>query len=120
MGKILQSIAIAAVLCGIGLALNVVQVMDDVILERGQFIILQNFNEAKFIEQDANTFNQSLTIQVTNKFENYLFDVFIFDVDEETGESPDFKCYLDAITTQDWNRNCSFGTNGLTTEILRR
>jgi len=78
-------------------ALNVVQLMDSVILEKDQYIMLQNFNEANSVSQEEKAFNQTLTVQVTNKFENYKFDVLIFDIDDKTGESPDLTCYIEVI-----------------------
>ena len=71
--------------------------------------MLQNFNDANSMSQEEKAYNQSLTIQITNKFENYKFDVFIFDVDDETQESPDLTCYLDTVRKSEWHSHCNFG-----------
>ena len=56
-------------------ALHVVQIMDSVILEKDEYIELHNFNDANFVSQDSNAFNQSITVSITNNFENFDFDV---------------------------------------------
>ena len=49
--------AIAALgLVGIS-ALHVVQILDSVILEKDEFIQLNNFNDANFVSQDEGAFN---------------------------------------------------------------
>ena len=49
--------AIAALgLAGIS-ALHVVQILDSVILEKDEFIQLNNFNDANFVSQDEGAFN---------------------------------------------------------------
>jgi len=40
------------------------------------------------------------------------FDVFVFDVDDATGESPDFECYKKAIADAKYNKDCKFNSNG--------
>ena len=55
---------------------------------------------------------------MTNKFENYKFDVLIFDVDDETGESADLTCYLQAVQSQEYNTDCKFGSGKLKSQML--
>ena len=89
----------AKVIClfvGLAASLHVVQILDSVILEKDEFIQLNNFNEANFVSQDEGAFNQTINIGVTNNFENFKFDMFIFDVDA-TGSSKDLECYKDAV-----------------------
>ena len=45
------------------------------------------------MSSDTTAFNQTYTVQITNNFENFEFDVLVFDVDDNTGKSPDFDCY---------------------------
>lgn len=59
-----------------------------------------------------------MTVKVTNKFENYKFDVLIFDVDDETGESPDLVCYLQAIQKGEYDTDCKFGEGKLKSKML--
>ena len=89
--------------------LHVVQILDSVILEVGEFITLSNFNEANAISQESQAFNQSIEIAITNNFENFMYDVFVFEVDEDSGKSEDFECYKQVVYTKLWNSNCKFG-----------
>ena len=76
-----RSAAIAAMLA-LGSCLHVVQILDSVIIEKDQFLQLNNFNEANFVSQEEGAFNQTISVQITNNFENYFFDVFIFETDD--------------------------------------
>ena len=98
-------------------SLHVIQILDSVILEKDEYLQLSNFNEANFVSQDQGAFNQSITIGITNNFENFQFDIFVFEVDDE-GRSADFDCYKQAVFTKLFNTDCNFGQNGLTTEIF--
>ena len=90
-------------------SLHVIQILDSVILEMGEFITLSNFNDANAFSQNQQAFNQSIEIAITNNFENFQYDVFVFEVDEETGKSQDFECYRAAVFTKLWNTDCNFG-----------
>ena len=37
-----------------------------------------------------------------------MYDVFVFEVDEE-GKSADFDCYKQVVHTKLWDTNCPFG-----------
>ena len=62
------------------MAVNVVQVMDNIVLPVGEYLRLNNFNSANFISQESNAYNQSLMVKITNAYENFKFDLFIFDI----------------------------------------
>ena len=53
--------------------------------------------DANSISSDKTAFNQTYHLQITNRFENFEFDVLVFDVDDETGQSKDFDCYTKAV-----------------------
>ena len=62
---------------------------------------------------------------VTNNYENFLYDVFFFEVDED-GTSPDLECYkaevndmkrwdeLDITHMESWKERCTYDTNKTT------
>ena len=55
---ITKSFATIGALCLVGIsALHVVQILDSVILEKDEFIQLNNFNDANFVSQDEGAFN---------------------------------------------------------------
>ena len=89
--------------------LHVVQILDSVILEMGEFITLSNYNDANAISQESQAFNQSIEISITNNFENFQYDVFVFELDEDNGKSEDFECYKSAVYTKLWDSNCNWG-----------
>ena len=72
---------------------------------------------------DAMTYNQTIDVHITNNFENFKFDVFVFEVDEETGKSEDYECYKQTVISQNWNKDCKFyvkkGDSSVETEIIR-
>ena len=72
---------------------------------------------------DAMTYNQTFDVHITNNFENFKFDVFVFEVDEETGKSEDYECYKQTVISQNWNKDCKFyakkGDSSVETEIIR-
>ena len=72
------------------------QLLDSVILEKNEYLQLSNFNEANFVSQDEGAFNQTITVSIANNFANCMFDIFVFEIDEE-GKSPDFDCYKNAV-----------------------
>ena len=109
---------VLAIFLGLAATLHVVQILDSVILEKNEFIQLNNFNEANFVSQDEGAFNQTITIGVTNNFENFKFDMFIFDVNED-GTSEDLECYKNAVYHKLWTTNCDFGNKGTKTEIIK-
>ena len=109
---------VIALFLGIATALHVVQILDSVILEKDEFIQLNNFNEANFVSQDEGAFNQTITIGVTNNFENFKFDMFIFEVNED-GTSEDLECYRNAVHHKNWNVDCDFGNKGTKVEIYK-
>ena len=78
------------------------------ILEKNEYIELRNFNEANFMSRDSMTYNQTIDVHITNNFENFKFDVLIFDVDEKTGKNEDFECYKSAVITKSWRKGCNF------------
>ena len=59
--------------------------------------MLENFNTANFVSRDSATYNQTIDVHITNNFENFKFDVFVFDVDEKTGRNEEFECYKKAV-----------------------
>ena len=77
-------------------ALHVVQILDSVMLEKDSFLQLGNYNEANSVSQEEGAFNQSITVSITNNFENYEFDIMIFDLVD--GESKDLDCYKQLST----------------------
>jgi hypothetical protein len=38
-----------------------------------------------------------------------MYDVFVFEVDEDSGKSEDFECYKSVVYTKLWNSDCKFG-----------
>ena len=76
-------------------------------MEKDEFIQLNNFNDANFVSQDEGAFNQTINIAVTNNFENFMFDIFVFEVDDQ-GNSADLDCYKKAVFTRLFNTNCDF------------
>lgn len=55
---ITKSFVTIGALCLVGIsALHVVQILDSVILEKDEFIQLNNFNDANFVSQDEGAFN---------------------------------------------------------------
>ena len=56
-------------------------------------------------------------MQITNNFENFDFDVFIFELDAE-GKSVDLDCYKESVFNNNFAKDCQFGQNGVDTEIL--
>ena len=105
-GKILAG---AILLVGTTWALHVVQILDSVILEKNDYLILSNFNDANFMSDDSTAFNQTVDVKITNNFENFKFDVFIFEgIDEESRESDDLRCYKEAVSMKNWDKNCDF------------
>lgn len=78
-------------------SLQVTQIIDSVIVEKGEYLELQNFNEANAMSDDNSAFNQTYTVSISNNFENFLFDMFVFDVDDVTQRSPDLECYKKAV-----------------------
>ena len=97
--------------------LHVMQLLDSVILEKNEYLQLSNFNEANFVSQDEGAFNQTITVSIANNFANFMFDIFVFEIDEE-GKSPDFDCYKNAVYSMQFNTDCKFGTGSLTTDIF--
>ena len=106
----------SSLLLGGALALHVVTIFDSVILLKEDFLELSNFNEANLVDQENDAYTQDIDIRITNNFENFKFDLFIFEVNEETGESKDFECYKQAIYSRNWNPDCKFDEAG--TKIL--
>jgi len=54
-------------------------------------------------ELNFQAFNQSIEIAITNNFENFMYDVFVFEVDEDSGKSEDFECYKQVVYTKLWD-----------------
>uniref|UniRef100_A0A7S3IY14 Uncharacterized protein n=1 Tax=Strombidium inclinatum TaxID=197538 RepID=A0A7S3IY14_9SPIT len=52
-------------------------------------------------------FNQSVDVRITNNFENFEFDVLIFEVDESSKSSA-YDCYVEAVSAKNWDPNCDF------------
>ena len=52
---------------------------------------------------------------VTNNFENFQFDIFVFELDDE-GNSKDFDCYKQAVKTKLFNTQCEWAAS---TKIYR-
>lgn len=55
-------------LVGSTLALHVIHILDSVILEKNQYLQLSNSNEANFVSTEAGSFNQSITVAITNNY----------------------------------------------------
>ena len=89
----IKSLKCLSILIGVAQPLTVSQLVDSVILEKNEYLELSNFNEANFMSGDAMTYNQTIDVHITNNFENFKFDVFVFEVDQETGKSEDYECY---------------------------
>ena len=89
----IKSLKCLSILFGVAQPLTVSQLVDSVVLEKNEYIELRNFNEANFMSRDSMTYNQTIDVHITNNFENFKFDVFIFEVDEKSGKSEDFECY---------------------------
>ena len=51
---------------------------------------------------------------MTNNFENFMFDIIVFEVDD-AGNSVDLDCYKKAVFNRLWDTNCSFSSR---TEIF--
>lgn len=65
------------------------------------------------MSSDKTAFNQTYHLQITNRFENFAFDIMVFDVDSKTGQSKDFECYKEAVhkckVEYKCHWNCDFG-----------
>ena len=79
--------------------LNVIQIIDSIIVPVNSYIRLNNNNDANFASKEGNTYNQSLMVQITNQNENYVFDLFVFEVDDQL-TSPDLECYLTSVNSK--------------------
>ena len=64
-------------------SLQVVQIIDSIILEQGEYLELRNFNQATALSDDTSAFTQEVVFGITNNFENFKYDVFFFEIDEE-------------------------------------
>ena len=104
----IKSLKCLSILVGLAQPLTVSQLVDSVILEKNEYIMLENFNKANFMSRDSMTYNQTIDVHITNNFENFKFDVLIFDVDEKTGKNEDFECYKAAVITKSWRKGCDF------------
>ena len=83
--------------------------MDSIVLKRDEFLEMNNFNEANAMSDDSSAFNQTYTVTITNNFENFKFDVLVFEVDDDTQTSKDYECYKQAVFAKKWNTDCKFG-----------
>ena len=88
------------------MALHVVQILDSVNVLKDDYLVLTNFNEANFVAQDNSAFTQTFDISITNNFENFKFDMLVFEVDEATGKAPVFDCYQKAVASKKWSTEC--------------
>jgi len=59
-------------------------------------------------------------VRIINSFENFEFDVLIFDVDDDTGKSEDLACYLSAVVNKQWTKDCKLGQGNLATKVLSK
>ena len=71
-------------------------------------MILKNFNTANFVSQEEGAFNQTISVGITNNYENYNFDILIFEVDDD-GKSEDLECYKTAVFNKEYTKDCNFG-----------
>ena len=74
--------------------LHVTTILDSVVLEKGSYIHINNFNDANYLSNNNSAYNQTFYVSITNNHQNFLFDLFVFEVDPETGNSEGIDCYL--------------------------
>ena len=78
--------------------------------------------DANAMSDDKTAFNQTYHLQITNRFENFEFDLLIFDVDDDTGESKDLNCYKEAVhrckKEYKCKWDCDFGQTEHKTDVL--
>ena len=57
-------------------------------------------------------------LSITNNFENFMFDILVFELDSEKNTSPDYDCYKKVVNTKMYSSNCRFGESGHKTHVF--
>ena len=52
-------------------ALDVINVVDSIIVQPGEYFRLNSMNDANFVSQESKAFEQNIKIKISNAYENF-------------------------------------------------